>query len=76
MSAPTEAYAGRGATPEQAAARVVRALEGARSPVNTVAGNIGELLNLAAPRFADWLFHRFDRRFPDSKAARGGDDQL
>lgn len=73
MSAPTEAYAGRGATPEQAAARVVRALERRPPHVNTLAGNVGELLNLVAPRFADWLFHRFDRRFPDSKAARGGE---
>jgi hypothetical protein len=40
--------------------------------VNTLAGNVGELLNLVAPRFADWLFHRFDRMFPDSRAARGG----
>jgi short-subunit dehydrogenase len=71
MSAPTEAYAGRGASPEQAAARIVRAIERRPPHVNTVAGNAGELLNLAAPRFADWLFHRFDRMFPDSKAARG-----
>ena len=71
MSAPTEAYAGRGATPDQAAARVVRALERRPPHVNTIAGNLGELLNLVAPRFSDWLFHRFDRRFPDSKAAGG-----
>ncbi|WP_395656924.1 SDR family NAD(P)-dependent oxidoreductase [Nocardioides sp.] len=71
MSAPTEAYAGRGASPEQAAARVVRAIERRPPNVNTVAGNIGELLNLVAPRLADRLFHRFDRMFPDSKAARG-----
>lgn len=71
MTAPTEAYSGRGATPEQAAARVVRALERRPPHVNTVAGNVGELLNLVAPRFTDWLFHRFDRRFPDSQAARG-----
>ncbi|MGB0099044.1 MAG: SDR family NAD(P)-dependent oxidoreductase [Nocardioides sp.] len=72
MSAPTEAYAGHGATPEKAAERVVRALERRPPHVNTVAGNVGELLNLVAPRFTDWVFHRFDRRFPDSKAARGG----
>lgn len=71
MTAPTEAYAGRGATPEQAAARVVRALERRPPHVNTAAGNLGELLNLVAPRFADRLFHRLDRRFPDSRAARG-----
>ena len=71
MSAPTEAYAGRGATPEKAAARVVRALERRPPNVNTAAGNIGELMNLVAPRLTDRLFHRFDRMFPDSKAARG-----
>jgi NAD(P)-dependent dehydrogenase (short-subunit alcohol dehydrogenase family) len=71
MSAPTEAYAGRGATPEQAAARVVRAIERRPPHVNTLAGNVGELLNLVAPRLADGLFHRFDRMFPDSRAARG-----
>jgi len=71
MSAPTEAYAGRGASPEQAAARVVRALEDRPLTVNTRAGDVGELVNLLAPRFSDWMFHRFDLMFPDSKAARG-----
>jgi NAD(P)-dependent dehydrogenase (short-subunit alcohol dehydrogenase family) len=74
MTAPTEAYAGRGASPEQAAARVVRALERRPPNVNTFAGNVGELLNLVAPRLADRAFHRFDRMFPDSKAARSGSD--
>jgi NAD(P)-dependent dehydrogenase (short-subunit alcohol dehydrogenase family) len=72
MSAPTEAYAGRGATPELAARRIVRALEDRPLTVNTWAGNVGELLNILAPRLSDWLFHRFDRMFPDSAAARGG----
>lgn len=71
MTAPTEAYAGRGATPEQAASRVVRALERRPVHVNTAAGNAGELLGLFAPRLSDWLFHRFDRMFPDSAAAKG-----
>jgi len=71
MSAPTEAYAGRGARPEEAAARVVRALERRPVNVNTFAGNVGELVNLVAPRFSDWLFYRLDRSFPDSAAARG-----
>lgn len=71
MSAPTEAYAGRGASPEQAALRVVRALERRPVHVNTVAGTAGELLGLAAPRLSDWAFHRLDRMFPDSSAARG-----
>jgi NAD(P)-dependent dehydrogenase (short-subunit alcohol dehydrogenase family) len=72
MSAPTEAYAGRGATPEQAARRIVRALEVRPLTVNTRAGDVGELLNILAPRLSDWLFHRFDRMFPDSAAAKGG----
>ncbi|MCW2773099.1 MAG: short-chain dehydrogenase/reductase [Nocardioides sp.] len=71
MSAPTEAYAGRGATPELAARRIVRALEDRPLTVNTWAGNVGELLNILAPRLSDWLFHRFDRMFPDSAAAKG-----
>lgn len=71
MSAPTEAYAGRGATPEQAAARVLRALEERPVTLNTRAGDVGELVNLLAPRLSDWLFHRFDAMFPDSRAARG-----
>ncbi|MGZ4448477.1 MAG: SDR family NAD(P)-dependent oxidoreductase [Nocardioides sp.] len=71
MSAPTEAYRGYGASPEQAARRVVRALEDRPVTVNTVAGSVGEVLTLVAPRLSDALFHRFDRRFPDSRAARG-----
>lgn len=71
MSAPTEAYAGYGATADDAARKVLRALEKRPISVNTFAGNVGELLNLVAPRPTEWLFHRFDRRFPDSKAARG-----
>jgi NAD(P)-dependent dehydrogenase (short-subunit alcohol dehydrogenase family) len=71
MSAPTEAYAGRGATPELAAHRIVRALEDRPLTVNTWAGDVGELLNILAPRLSDWLFHRFDRLFPDSAAAKG-----
>lgn len=71
MSAPTEAYAGRGATPEQAAARIVRALEDRPVTVDTLAGSVGEVLNLVAPRLSDALLWRLDRAFPDSRAARG-----
>lgn len=71
MSAPTEAYAGRGASPERAAEQVLRALEERPLTVNTVAGDVGEVVNLVAPRLSDWLFHRFDRMFADSEAARG-----
>ena len=71
MVAPTEAYAERRAlTPEQAAEKVVRALEDRPVTVNTAAGTLGEILNLAAPRLSDALFSRFDRAYDDSRAAR------
>jgi short-subunit dehydrogenase len=72
MVAPTEAYAGlRAATPEQAAAKVVRALEDRPVTVDTLPGSVAEVFNLVAPRLSDALFSRVDRRFPDSAAARG-----
>ncbi|MBA3782934.1 MAG: SDR family NAD(P)-dependent oxidoreductase, partial [Nocardioides sp.] len=71
MVTPTEAYAGHGASPEQAAGRVLRALEDRPVTVDGVVGKFGELLNLVAPRATDALFHRVDRRSPDSAAARG-----
>jgi NAD(P)-dependent dehydrogenase (short-subunit alcohol dehydrogenase family) len=70
MSAPTEAYAGRGRSPEWAAARIVRALEDRPVTVSTQIGNVGEVLNLVAPRLSDAVYSRFDRWFPDSRAAR------
>jgi len=72
MIGPTEAYRNlRAATPEQTAARVVRALEDRPITVNTAAGRVGEWLNLLAPRLSDLLMAYADRRFPDSAAARG-----
>ena len=72
MVAPTEAYAGlRAATPEQAAAKIVRALEDRPVTVDTLPGSVAEVFNLVAPRLSDALFSRVDRRFPDSAAARG-----
>jgi NAD(P)-dependent dehydrogenase (short-subunit alcohol dehydrogenase family) len=71
MIGPTDAYRRAPAmTPEQAAARVVRALEDRPLTVNVLAGSAAEVLNLVAPRLSDALFHRLDRRFPDSPAAR------
>ena len=71
MVAPTEAYSERRAlTPGQAAEKVVRALEDRPVTVNTAAGTVGEILNLAAPRLSDALFSRFDRAYADSRAAR------
>jgi NAD(P)-dependent dehydrogenase (short-subunit alcohol dehydrogenase family) len=72
MVAPTEAYDGRGATPEQAAERVVRALEDRPVTVDVPVARIAEVLNLVAPRLTDLAFHLADRRFPDSAAARDG----
>lgn len=72
MTAPTEAYAGRGATPEQAAAKVVRALEDRPLTVGTAAGAFGEVINVVAPRASDALLATLDRVFADSAAARRG----
>ena len=58
-------------TPEQAAERVVRALEDRPVTVDTVIGTVGELVGLLAPRASDALVHRLHRRSPDSAAARG-----
>jgi NAD(P)-dependent dehydrogenase (short-subunit alcohol dehydrogenase family) len=69
MTAPTEAYAGRGATPAQAADRIVRALEDRPITVGTAAGAAAEVLNVLAPRASDAFFAALDRAFPDSQAA-------
>jgi short-subunit dehydrogenase len=61
----------RALTPEQAAARVVRALEDRPIVVSSVAAHLGEALNLLAPRVSDALMHHYDRAVPDSAAARG-----
>lgn len=71
MVAPTDAYDGRGSSPEQAAARIVRALEDRPITQDVAVARVGEVLNLVAPRAMDALFHRFDRRYPDSAAAQG-----
>lgn len=71
MVAPTEAYANRkAASPEEAAARIVRALEDRPITVNPMIGRIGEAFNIVAPRLSDALFNRFDRAYPDSNAAK------
>jgi len=71
MVAPTAAYDGRGATPGQAAERVVRALEDRPVTVDVPVARVIEVLNLVAPRAMDLAFHLADRRFPDSAAALG-----
>ena len=73
MVVPTDSYEDlRALTPEQAAARVVRALEERPVTVDLLAGRVGEVLNIVAPRLSDALMARYDRTAPDSRAARGG----
>ena len=70
MVVPTDNYEDRrGLTPEQAADRVIRALEDRPLTVDTGVGRAGELLNIVAPRVSDALMSRFHRRSPDSAAA-------
>jgi NAD(P)-dependent dehydrogenase (short-subunit alcohol dehydrogenase family) len=70
MVVPTDNYEDRrGLTPEQAAERVVRALEDRPLTVDTRVGRAGELLNIVAPRVSDALMSRFHRGSPDSAAA-------
>jgi hypothetical protein len=70
MVVPTDNYEDRRElTPEQAAERVVRALEDRPLTVDTWVGRAGELLNIVAPRFSDALMSRFHRGNPDSAAA-------
>ena len=72
MVVPAPGYEGRKAmTPEQAAARVVRALEDRPVTVDNLVARVGEALNIVAPRLSDALMSRYDRRHPDSAAARG-----
>jgi NAD(P)-dependent dehydrogenase (short-subunit alcohol dehydrogenase family) len=57
-------------TPEQAALKIVRALEDRPTSVDPLPARAIDLLNLAAPRLADVLFHGVDLMFPESRAAR------
>ena len=72
MVAPTEAYDGRTSmSAEDAAARVVRALEDRPVTWDTAAGRIGGVVNVLAPRLSDALMSRLHRAEDDSAAARG-----
>ena len=72
MVVPTDVYDNRASmTAEQAAARVVRALEDRPVTWDTLAGRVGEVVNIVAPRLSDALMSRFHRSVPDSAAARG-----
>lgn len=67
----TEAYSKAPAkTPAEAALLVVRALEDRPLTISTVAGRVGEVLNLVAPRAMDAAMALMDARMPDSAAAR------
>jgi NAD(P)-dependent dehydrogenase (short-subunit alcohol dehydrogenase family) len=71
MVVPTDNYEDRrGLTPEQAAERVVRALEDRPLTVDTGVGRAGELFNLVAPRLSDAVMSRFHHGNPDSAAAK------
>ena len=63
----------RSITAEQAAERVVRALEDRPVTVNERAGTPGELLGILAPRLSDVLMSRYHRKVPDSRRAAGLD---
>ena len=72
MIGPTDHYRRSPAlSPEQAAARVVRALEDRPVTIDTVVGRVSEVLNLALPRTSDLVSFRVSRLFPDSEAATG-----
>lgn len=72
MVVPTDSYEDRRAmSAEQAAAKVVRALEDRPLTVNAPLGTLGEALNLVAPRLSDAIMSRYDRSTGDSRAARG-----
>ena len=72
MVVPTDAYDNRASmSAEQAAAKVVRALEERPVTWDTAAGRVGGVVNVVAPRLSDALMSRFHRRVPDSAAARG-----
>lgn len=72
MIAATEAYSRLPArTPDQAAAVVVRACEDRPVTISTLAGRVGEVLNLIAPRLSDAAHAAIDARVPDSPAAGG-----
>jgi short-subunit dehydrogenase len=75
MVVPTDVYDNRASmSAEQAADKVVRALEERPVTWDTVAGRVGEVVNIVAPRLSDALMSRFHRAVPDSAAARGGRD--
>ena len=81
MIGPTDLYRRAPAlTAEQAAARVVRALEDRPVTVDTLVGSLAEVLNVMLPRLSDLISHTAAKGFPDSPAAarhaRSPEDRL
>ena len=71
MIGPTGLYAKAPAlTPEQAAAKVVRALEDRPVSVDPLPARAVDALNVLTPRLADALFHGVHRVFHESTSAR------
>ena len=76
MVVPTDVYDNRASmSAEQAAGKVVRALEDRPVTWDTAAGRVGEVVNILAPRLSDALMSRFHRAVPDSAAARGASEE-
>lgn len=70
MIGPTDVYRRSPAlSADQAAAKVVRALEDRPVTADTLVGSVAELLNLGLPRLSDLVSHTAAKRFPDSPAA-------
>ena len=71
MIAPTDAYADMPArSPEGAARMLVRACEDRPTEVNTVAGTLGGIAGLVAPRLTEIAWNTVARRSDDSAAAK------
>jgi len=72
MIAPTSLYdAFPAATPEEAAAMLLRAIKDRPKRINTPLGSLGEVMGTFAPKLKDAILHQAYQVFPDSAAARG-----
>ncbi|WP_072806637.1 SDR family oxidoreductase [Rhodococcoides yunnanense] len=59
------------ASPEKAAAMVIRALVDKPKRIDTPLGTLGQFGSIFTPKGKDRTMHQFYRRFPDSAAAKG-----
>ena len=72
MIAPTSLYdAFPAATPDEAAALLLRAIKDRPKRIGTPLGTLGELMGTLAPKTKDAVLHQAYRVFPDSASARG-----